>query len=124
MINILKNIGIIFKNTWKGIKYLISLKTKAYSVPTVLSREDGDTITNPYDIANTFNNYFTSIAETTKRGIKYSHKHFPDYLSNESSSTIFLQPTEKEEIANTYSLLTLIRLLVQIVYLRIENYFF
>ena len=67
MINILKNIGIIFKNTWKGIKYLISLKTKAYSVPTVLSREDGDTITNPYDIANTFNNYFTSIAETSKR---------------------------------------------------------
>ena len=124
MINILKNIGIIFKNTWKGIKYLISLKTKAYSVPTVLSREDGDTITNPYDIANTFNNYFTSIAETTKRSIKYSHKHFSDYLSNESSSTIFLQPTEKEEIANTYSLLTLIRLLVQIVYLRIENYFF
>ena len=25
-----------------------------------------DTITDPYDIANTFNNYFASIAETTK----------------------------------------------------------
>ena len=25
-----------------------------------------DTMTNPYDILNTFNNYFTSIAETTK----------------------------------------------------------
>ena len=49
------------KNTWKGIKSLISLKTKTSSVPTVLSREDGDTITNPYDIANTFNNYFASI---------------------------------------------------------------
>ena len=55
------------KNTWKGIKSLISLKTKASSVPTVLSRENGDTITNPYDIANTFNNYFASIAETTKK---------------------------------------------------------
>ena len=63
------------KNTWKGIKSLISLKTKASSVPTVLSRENGDTITNPYDIANTFNNYFASIAETTKNSIKYSHKH-------------------------------------------------
>ena len=85
------------KNTWKGIKSLISLKTVASNVPTVLSLDNGDTITNPYDIANTFNNYFASIAETTK-SIKYSHKHFSDYLSNESSSTIFLQPTEKEEI--------------------------
>ena len=87
------------KNTWKGIKSLISLKTKTSSAPNVLSFKNGDTITNPYHIPGTFNNYFASIAETTKRTIKYSHKHFADYLSNESSSTIFLQPTDKEEIA-------------------------
>ena len=69
----------------------------------MLSLDNGDTITNPYDIANTFNNYFASIAETTKRSIKYSHKHFSDYLSNESSCTIFLQPTDKEEVANIIS---------------------
>ena len=91
------------KNTWKGIKSLISLKTVASSIPTVLSLDNGDTITNPYDIANTFNNYFASIAETTKKSIKYTHKHFSDYLSNESDSTIFLQPTDKEEIANIIS---------------------
>ena len=55
------------KNTWKGIKSLISLKTVASNVPTVLSLDNGDTITNPYDIANTFNNNFASIAETTKK---------------------------------------------------------
>ena len=55
------------KNTWKGIKSLISLKIVASNVPTALSIDNGDTITNPYDIANTFNNYFTSIAETTKK---------------------------------------------------------
>ena len=55
------------KNTWKGIKSLISLKTVASSVPTVLSLDNGDTITNPYDIAHTFNNYLASIAETTKK---------------------------------------------------------
>ena len=92
------------KNTWKRIKSLISLKTVAFGVPTALSSLDnGDTITNPYDIANTFNNYFASIAETTKKSIKYTHKHFSDYLSNESDSTIFLQPTDKEEIANILS---------------------
>ena len=91
------------KNTWKGIKSLISLKTVASSVPTVLSLDNGDTITNPYDIANTFNNYFASIADTTKKSIKYAHKHFSEYLSNESDSTIFLQPTDKGEIANIKS---------------------
>ena len=55
------------KNTWRGIKSLISLKTLASSVATVLSLDNGDTITNPYDIANTFNNDFASIAETTKK---------------------------------------------------------
>ena len=91
------------KNTWKGIKSLISLKTVASNVPTVLSLDNGDTITNPYDIANTSNNYFASIAETTKKSIKYTHKHFSDFLSNESNSTIFPQPTDKEEIANIIS---------------------
>ena len=91
------------KNTWKGIKSLINLKSVASNVPTVLSLDNGDTITNPYDIANTFNNYFASIAETTKKTIKYSHKHFSDYLANENGNSIFLQPTDKEEIANIIS---------------------
>ena len=91
------------KNTWKGIKSLISQKTVAASIPTVLSLDNGDTVTNPYDIANTFNNYFATIAETTNKSIKYTHKHFLDYLSNESDSTIFLQPTDKKEIANIIS---------------------
>ena len=33
----------------------------------------------------------------------YSHKDFSDYLSNENSSTIFQQPTDKEEITNIIS---------------------
>ena len=82
MTDILKKNWNNIKITWKGIKSLISLKTVASIVPTVLSLDNGDTITNPYDIANTFNNYFASIAETTKKSIKYSHKHFSDYLPN------------------------------------------
>ena len=50
------------KSTWKGIKSLISLKTVASNVPTVLSLDNRDNITNPYDIANTFNNYSASVA--------------------------------------------------------------
>ena len=68
------------------------------------SKNSNDTITNPYDIANAFNNYFASIAKTTKKCIKDSDKHFSDHLSNKTSSTIFLQPTDnEEEIANIIS---------------------
>ena len=56
---------------------------------------DGGTTTNPYDIANTLNNYFPPIAKC----IKYSYKHFLDYLLSKSDSTIFLQPTDQDEIA-------------------------
>ena len=38
-----------------------------------------------------------------KKSIKYSHKHFSGYLSNESSSTIFLKPPVKEKITNIIS---------------------
>ena len=55
------------KSTWKGTKSFISLKTVASHVPTILSLDNGDTITNPYDTANAFNNYFASIAETKRK---------------------------------------------------------
>ena len=64
------------KNTWKGIESLISLTTVATSAPFVLSHNNGNTITNLYDIANAFSNYFASTAGTTINNIKYSHKIF------------------------------------------------
>ena len=73
-----------FEKKWNNIKN-ISLKPKASSVPTVLSLENRDTITNPMLL-------LTSLIIT-----------LPLYLSNESSSTIFLQPTDKEKIANIIS---------------------
>ena len=45
----------------------ISLKSAISNVPTVLSLNNCDAITNPYDIFNTFNNFSASIAETTKK---------------------------------------------------------
>ena len=45
---------------------MISLKTVAFCLPTILSLDNGDTITNPNDIANTFSNYFACVAETLR----------------------------------------------------------
>ena len=57
------------KDIWRGTKSLISLKTVTSSVPTVLSLDNSVTITNPYDIANSSNNCFASIAETKKKAL-------------------------------------------------------
>ena len=38
--------------------------------------ENGDTITNPYYIANTFNNYLASVVEITKKALNTHIKMF------------------------------------------------
>ena len=95
MVNILKEIGIILRTHGKESNPLFSLNTVASHVPTVLYLDDGDTIRNPYDIAHAFYNYYASIAETTKKSIKYSCKHFSDYLSNETSTVYNISATYK-----------------------------
>ena len=40
-----------------------------------------------------------------QKSIKFSRKHFSDFLSNEGSIKMFLKPTNKEEIANIISTL-------------------
>ena len=52
------------KNTWKGIRSIIFLKTIASYVQAVLSLDNGDTITNLYDTGGLFDIYFASIRET------------------------------------------------------------
>ena len=103
----------------------MSLKTAASSVSTVLSLDHSDTIVNLFEIANTFNNYFVSIAETTKKRHKiFTHKHFSDYLANENIIQYFCnQTTDKEQIANTISSLEPIEAFGPMLYLT-ENYAF
>ena len=68
-----------------------------------LSLDHGYIVTNSYDTANIFNNYFASLAKTTRKSIRHSNKNFSSYLSNEDGSAIFLQFTDNKEIANTIS---------------------
>ena len=108
------------KNTWKGIKSLISLKSIASNVPTVLSLDNSDTITNPYDIANTFNNYFASIAENTTKKHKIIFTYiniFQTVLQMKLVTQYSCNLMIKKKYLTSYLLSTLIRLLVVIVYL-------
>ena len=62
--------------------------------------ENNNAIPKTNYIANTFNNYFASITETIKYIYIYIYIY---YLSNESGSAHFLQPTDKVTIAKVTS---------------------
>ena len=79
----------------KGIKTIISIRNIATAIPHSIEFNNR-TITDPTTMSNVFNNYFTSIAEKTKSNIKFSPKHYTDYLSNTNP---FLTPTDKNEIS-------------------------
>ena len=76
----------------------------SYQLYLELSLSHGDnTIPNPCEIANIFNNYFASVADAAKQSINYSHKHFSEYLKHQCNNSIFTQPTDSEKIANIIS---------------------
>ena len=90
------------KNTWKGIKSIITIKNLSSDIPKSLS-SNGSTITNQVEISNVFNNYFATIAEKTKENINPSHKHFSHFLKNRHHNSFFLSPTSKSEILSIIS---------------------
>ena len=45
------------------------------------------------------NHYFTSIDKKTNFNIKFSPKHYTDYLSHTNTNAFFLNPTGKNEIS-------------------------
>ena len=76
------------KNIWKGIKSILSIKPNSSDIPKILNTNE-IVLTNPTEIANVFNNYFSCIASQTKVNIKYSHKHFSDFLINRAQNSFF-----------------------------------
>ena len=87
------------KNTWKGLNTILNINNTHSNIPKSLVPND-TTIAEPIKIANIFNNFFISIAAKTKASIKYSHKHFCNFLKKRSDNSFFLIPTDKYETIN------------------------
>ena len=83
------------RNTWKGIKIIIFIKNITTTNPHSIEFNNR-AITDPTAMSNVFNNYFISMTEKTKSNIKFSPKHYTDYLSNTNPNTFFLKPTDKK----------------------------
>ena len=90
------------KKTWIGIKPLVSVKHKNNDTPSII-RNDEKYINDPITIANTFSNFFTSIAETVQSKIKFSNKFFRSFLSSKNNNSFIITVTNKEEICKIIS---------------------
>ena len=90
------------KNTWEGIKSILYINNTHSNIPKILVSKNTTSV-KQIEIANIFNNFFTSVAAKTKESIKYSHKHFFNFFKNRSDDSFFLSPTKKYEIINIMS---------------------
>ena len=85
-----------------GIKSLVSMKHKNNETPSII-RNDEKYINDPIAIANTFNNFSTSIAGTAQSKIKFSNKSFRSFLSTKNNDFFIITATNKEEICKVIS---------------------
>lgn len=89
---------------WEGIREIIGSKSK--SSPSSI-RINGHLTTNPNTVADGFNDFFTTIADTVRSKIGPTNRHFSQYLPNPNRSSIFLDRTSPAEVLLTISSLSL-----------------
>ena len=82
---------------WKNIKSLINFKQKKQNI-NCLYIDGKKTSTDPLEIANKFNNHFTTIAAKIEKNIAKTEKRFNEYLTNPNEKTFSLYPTNPTEV--------------------------
>ena len=82
---------------WKGIQQLIRLKHESKRQPSVITVKGKD-VTNPKNIANAFNNFFTNIGPSLSKTIPQSKKNFKNFLNNSSLNLFVLKPVTHDEV--------------------------
>ena len=83
---------------WRGIKKTISSNNSNHIFPTAIT-VNNETITNPSDITNAFNNYFAKVAIDIQSSIRFSKKKYYDYLPLLNIESFFLAPADSTEVS-------------------------
>ena len=93
------------RKIWKGIKEIINVKSKNSDVPSCV-KEKGKIITETKNITNSFNRYYTSIADDILKERKYTgSKSYHSYLTDPSSKTFMIfecDPVEIQDIISNF----------------------
>ena len=88
------------KTIWQGIHEIISSRKNKNggNVSAIIS--DDNTITDPVEIAQNFNNFFTSIGTNLQKKIPPTKKNFTDYLKKPNSENFTIAPTTSDKISD------------------------
>ncbi len=87
------------KMLWKGIKSIVSLKSNNLETISYLNDTDGSKITDPGEMANKFNHFFTNVASDITKKIPRTPKSPLAYLSNPNLDSFFIAPCAPNEVS-------------------------
>ena len=90
------------RNTWRGIKSIISISDSKSNPNSLLVNKK--LISDPKEVANEFNKYFSNIAGNLQSRIHVNGLNFRNYLDSPNESSIFIAPTSKTEILTTIAM--------------------
>ena len=90
------------KETWKGIRKLINVSKKSVTVINKLT-ENGKTITDPKEMADTINNFYVNIGKSVEQKIPRGSHFFGNYLQDRNIYNITLNPCTVEEVSKYIS---------------------
>ncbi|XP_065667556.1 uncharacterized protein LOC136087869 [Hydra vulgaris] len=83
--------------TWKGIRALLKIRSNDISSTPCISSKN-TIINDPVKISEIFNSFFILIHEELQKNIHSSHTDFHKYLKTSNPDSLFIKPTEKNEI--------------------------
>ena len=92
------------KATWSTIKTVIGSKSKT-NIPTSMKDSAGGEYTDPFCIANNFNDFFVNIGHSLSKGFSSSNNQHRHYLTGSYNGSISLFPTDPFEIITIENIL-------------------
>ena len=93
------------KKIWQGINEYLNRKKQNNSNNITLNI-NGNNITEPLNIANIFNNFFTSIADKIRTKIPVFFNNYHQYLKNPLPNSFFFTPVTIDEMIKTINSLS------------------
>ena len=89
----------LFK-TWEGIMEIINISKRWNKVINYIQNGNNMTVKSPKEIAEEFNNHFTSIAKNIEKKLIKPNFDFSKFLKNSNKDSFFITLTNKEEVAS------------------------
>lgn len=86
------------KKIWSEINNMLHRKNLGRQ--QISLKDENGFYSNPLDVANKFNNFYTSIADNLLKKLKRADKKFTDYMNNPTVQCMFLNAVSPEEVSD------------------------